>query len=382
MSQGKVTVNNLNLGQGNFPEVERTALFIGIATKNQGTIRSINTQSNLDDEFGEFESTTGLKAQVAAAKLNGGENWQCYAAPISFTNDWRDALENAMQTISPELVAVCVPATAASGLRAAQATAEEMRTQFGRRMIIVMATYGIEVGAYSDSDYGNINGSQTWSDYEAAQAAITSGVSAYRVSAVPLLHGNDLGALVGRLCNRSVSIADSPMRVVTGPVLGLGATPVDDDDVPLPSATLTVLDANRLSVMQRYVDYPGQFWGDCNLLDEPAGDYQVIENLRVIDKAARAVRILAIRRVANRLLNESPASIATNKTYFMRPLREMSRSVAFGGEVFPGDIVSPSDDSITIVWPSRTHVEIYLKVRPYNSPKEITANIVLDLKTQ
>lgn len=367
MAQGKVTVNNLNLGQGNSPEIERKALFIGIGSKNVGSVLSLNTQSDLVDLLGVVGSGTGIKSQVTAARANGGENWQAYAAPISAADDWRDALDRAMQTVSVELVVVSVPATTSEELEEAHAKAELVRTQFGRRIIILIATPGIDAAT------------QTWSDYEAAQAEITDGVSGYRVAAVPQLHGNDVGVLAGRLCNRAVSIADSPMRVATGPVLGLGATPVDSAGNPLPDATLAALDANRLSCIQRYTDYPGTYWGDCNLLDEPTGDYQVIENLRVIDKAARAVRLLAIRRVSDRILNNSATSIAANKTYFMRPLREMSRSVQIGETVFPGDIRSPADDSITIVWPTFNSVEVYIKVQPYNSPKTLTANLMLDL---
>lgn len=237
-------------------------------------------------------------------------------------------------------------------------------------MIIVTATPGINPAT------------QTWSQYEAAQAAITDDVAAYRVAAVPQLHGNDLGCVMGRLCNHSVSIADSPMRVATGPILGLGATPVDSAGRALSGATLATLDDARLSCIQRYTDYPGTYWGDLNLLDIPAGDFQVVENLRVMDKAARAVRILAINRVANRSFNNTPPSIAANKTYFSRPLREMSHSTSFAGETFPGEIMAPESDAVQIVWPTRTTVEVYLKLQPYNCPKRITANLVLDLSGQ
>ncbi|UUA73091.1 DUF2586 domain-containing protein [Cellvibrio sp. QJXJ] len=364
MAQGKVTVNNLNLGQGSFPEVERKALFIGIGLANEGELLALNTQSDLDVLLG---GDSSLKANVIAARQNGGENWEAYAMPIGSGTDWRDALDTALQTVSVELVGVLIPAVTASDLTAAYTKAEEVRTQQARRIIVLVATQGV------DSE------TQTWSQYTTAQAAITTGVAAYRVAAVPLLHGNDLGVLVGRLCNRAASIADTPMRVATGPVLGLGATPVDMSGQTLTDATLATLDANRLSCIQHYTDYAGTYWGDCNLLDAPGGDFQVIEYLRPVDKAARAVRSLAIARVGNRTLNDSSASIESNKTYFMRPLREMSKSVEFAGQVFPGDIRPPSDDSITIVWPSLNAVEVYIKVQPWNCPKEITANLILDL---
>lgn len=367
MAQGKVTVNNLNMGQGNFPEVERKALFIGIGLVNVGDVLSLDSQSDLDVLLGEADSV--LKTNVIAARQNGGENWQGYAMPIAAGADWKVMLDTAFQTISVELVAVCIPAATTADLNAAFTKAESVRTQQARRIIILIATPGV------DAD------TETWPEYVASQATLTTGVAAYRIAAVPQLHGNDLGVLVGRLCNRATSIADSPMRVATGAVLGLGATPIDSAGQALTDATLATLDANRLSCIQHYTDYPGTYWGDCNLLDAPGGDFQVIEHLRPVDKAARAVRSLAIARIANRSFNDSSASIESNKTYFMRPLREMSKSVAFGGEVFPGDIRPPSDDSITIVWPSFNAVEVYIKVQPWNSPKEITANLILDLSS-
>lgn len=368
MAQGNVTVNNLNLAQGEFAEIERKALFIGEGATNVGQLLSINSQTDLDTVLGEVDSE--IRRNVEAAQANGGENWFCWASPQENGYDWEDVVDAAMLTASPELVVLCTPATASADLEAMQTKAELLRTSLARRVIILTATAGI--------DSTPVTG-ETWAEYEAAQAAITSGVAAFRVGVVPQLHDNDLGVVAGRLCNHSVSIADSPMRTATGVVLGLGETPEDKDGTALPDATLATLDSNRLSCIQHYVDYPGTYWGDLNLLDIPAGDYQVIENLRVIDKIARAVRVLAIARVANRSFNSTPLSIASNKTYFSRPLREMSHSTIFAGEHFPGEIQAPTDDAITIIWTGQTSVEVYIKAQPYRSPKSITANILLDL---
>ena len=364
MAQGKVTVNNLNLSQGATPEVERKLLFIGTCTTGVGSVISLNSQSDLNILLGAAKSE--LKTQALAAQLNGGENWQAYAAPQKNNTDWRITASDAFNSVSVEGVVICSPATTKAAVVAIGYALESFRTTKARRLFALVATPGI-------------SGTQTWATYETTQAAITNGVAAYRVACVPLLHGNDVGALAGRLCNRAVSIADSPMRVATGPVLGLGTSVLDKDGNPLSDATLAALDANRLSAVQRYVDYPGTYFGDCNLLDAPGGDYQVIEHLRVVDKAARAVRVLSIARVANRSFNSTPISVAANKTYFARPLRLMSQSTVFNGEHFPGEIKPPSDDAITIQWLSKTQVVIYLKLKPYNSPKDITANIVLDL---
>ncbi len=271
MGQGSVTVNNINQVQGELPGIERKALFIGLGTKNAGQVLSVNAQTDFEDALGVNGSE--IKDNVLAALANGGENWQGYAAPQNADYDWEAVVDQAMVTVSPELMVLCRPVTSSAEVEAMQVKAESLRTTLARRVIILTATAGIA--------------DQSWSEYETAQSAITEDVAAYRVACVPQLHGNDLGAVVGRLCNRAVSIADSPMRVATGPVLGLGDTPIDKDGVPLPSATVSTLDANRLSCSQTYPDYPGTYWGDVNLLDIPGGDYQVIEHLRPVDKVAR-----------------------------------------------------------------------------------------------
>lgn len=365
MAQGKVTVNNLNLAQGSAPEIERKALFIGVGTTSIGVVLSLNTQSDLDTVLG--AASSAIKDQVEAAKANGGENWEAFAVPINGGDDWRDAVDDAMLTVSPELIIVCTPATQASDLDDAHAKAEALRTTYARRVAILVATPGIDAGT------------QTWADYETAQAAIVNGVAAYRVAAVPLLHGNDLGVLAGRLCNRAASIADSPMRVATGAVIGLGDTPVDSAAVPLPAATLATLDSNRLSVVQGYVDYPGTYFGDCNLLDVPGGDYQVIENLRVVDKAGRRIRIRSIPLIADRKVNSTSVSMAYTKNHLSKDLREMARSTVFNGIHFPGEIKELADDAIKLVWPEKYKLQVFYKVTPYNSPKEIENNIILDL---
>lgn len=370
MAQGKVTVNNLNLAQGDAPEIERKALFIGECTIQQGNFISINSQSDLDELLG--EETSELKKQVVAAQVNGGENWQAHIAPQAAGYVWEDVVNEAMNFLSPEFIVLCRPASTALEINDMQVVAESLRTRHARRVIILTAVRNIDFAP---------DGGESWGEYEANIAAITRDVVAGRVACVPLLHDNNVGVLAGRLCNRSVSISDSPMRVASGALLGLGLSLLDRDGIPLSNATLAALDANRFSVPQRYPDYAGIYWGDCNLLDVPGGDYTVIENLRPVDKAARAVRLVAISKIADRSLNSTTISIAANQNHLSKPLRQMSVSTFFAGLSFPGDIKPPQDDAVTIVWPTRTQVNIYLKVQPYNAPKAIEVNIVLDLSS-
>ena len=213
--------------------------------------------------------------------------------------------------------------------------------------------------------------------------ALVADVAANRVCVVPQLHGNDTGVLAGRLCNRAVSIADTPMRKATGPLLGLGDTPVDSAGTELPESTLIALDAARLSTLQHYADVPGTYFADGNLLEVPGGDYQVIEHLRPVLKACRAVRILAIENIGNRNFNDTPDSVALYKREFARPLREMSRvtQVVIGGQTHTlvGDIEPPKRDAVAIQWLTRSQVRMVVVVRPYACPKDIKADVVLDL---
>ncbi|WP_411565609.1 DUF2586 domain-containing protein [Pseudomonas orientalis] len=367
MALGKVSVNNLNLGQGAVTEIERYFLFIGPGPKNTGKLIALNTDSDLDTQLG--LPASDLKAQVTAARLNGGDRWACLAAPIAPDGDWIKALEMSQQQgFSVEAVVITKPVATGAELSAMHDAAVSMNDTYGRRAFVMAATAGLSLSPF-----------QSWAEYLVAQKAITAGVSAPRVLVVPQLHGNDLGVLAGRLANAAVSIADSPMRVATGAVLGLGAVPVDSEGVPLPSSIRAELDKARFSVSQTYSDYPGVYWGDGNMLDAPGSDYQVVEYLRLADKAARQVRPLLIRRVGDRRLNNTPNSMAVNINALMAPLRRMAKSVKFAGEVFPGEIESPKDGDIVLVWKSKTAVEAFIKLKPHNCPKDLTANIALDL---
>lgn len=365
MALGKVSVNNLNLGQGAVTEIERYFLFIGTGAKNVGQLLALNTDSDLDSALG--IPASDLKTQVTAARLNGGDRWACLAAPIAADGEWSEALEKAQQQgFSVEAVVITKPVTAGAQLSAMHDAAVALNNTYGRRAFVMASSAGITALL-------------TWDEYLLEQKAITADLAAPRVLVVPQLHGNDLGVLAGRLADAAVSIADSPMRVATGAVLGLGSVPVDKEGVPLPSAIRSELDKARLSVSQTYPDYPGVFWGDGNMLDAPASDFQVVEYLRLADKAARQVRPLLIRRVGDRRLNNTPNSMAAAISAFMKPLRQMAKSTTFAGLVFPGEIESPQDGDIVLVWHSKTKVEIYIKIRPLNCPKDLTANIALDL---
>ncbi|WP_419787319.1 DUF2586 domain-containing protein [Pseudodesulfovibrio sp.] len=367
MALGTVDVNKENLLQGDIADVERFFVYIGRgAGTNEGALLSVNNDTDLDAALGESESN--LKKQVAAAVLNAGENFYCGVFPMEAAGTWSDAADYIMTQMSCEAFVITDAVTAAADIETMQAKAKSIQGEYGRPVIFIPTCKPIDPE------------NESWAEFVADRNAILNSLAADQVNPVATIWDDDQGVYCGRLCNRSVTIADSPMRVATGPVVGVRSVkPVDNADVEVSMAELKALDTGRWSVPQWYPDYPGVYFGDGNVLDVPGGDFQVIENLRVVHKAMRKVRALAIAKVADRKLNSTPGSIGYHESYFMRPLREMSKSVEIMGITFPGEIEPPKEGDIVIEWTTKTQVSIYMVCRPYNCPKAIKCHIMLDL---
>ncbi|HEA3200099.1 TPA: DUF2586 family protein [Aeromonas veronii] len=363
-----VQINNLNQMQGPVTEVERHLLFIGHAANNAGKLLSLNTQSDFDKLLGDAASE--LKANLQAAMANAGQNWSAGAYVLPAEMDWKDAVRDAQKTQSFEGVVVLGQAWDEAKINAAHALNQELIAKWGRWQFMLLAVPGI---------VSTTEGGQDWSEYEGALAALQDGIRADSVSLVPQLWPNLAGAYAGRLCNRAVSIADSPCRVKTGALVGLGNKPVDKDGIPLPLATLQTLEQNRFSVPMWYPDFDGTYWADGRTLDAEGGDYQVIENLRIAYKVARRMRLRAIARIGDRSFNSTPGSTATAITYFGKDLRAMAKATTINGQLFPGDIASPQDGDIRIQWTAKNLVSVFVVVRTVDCPKGITVNILLDL---
>ena len=365
---GRVQINNLNLIQGPLPGVENYFLYMGRGgDKNSGSLVTVNQSTDLDAVLGTGE--LDLKAQVEAARLNAGQNWSACVLPLAEDQDWQEAASFAMELTSVESIVLTDPVGTVADVENMQARAEAIMARYMRPLFVMGRAPAFDPAAH------------TWSQYQELIAPVTQSVAADQVLLTPSIWGRELGALAGRLSNQAVTIADSPMRVLTGPLVGNWLEkPTDKDGRLLDLSVLEALDRLRFSVPQWYPDYPGMYFGDGNVLDVPGGDFQAIENLRVIQKCMRKVYPLAVARIADRSLNQYPASMAAAQSYFMRPLREMSHSCKILGNVFPGEIEKPKDGDITISWPEKYAVEIYMAARPYNSPKKITCNLLLDLK--
>ncbi len=369
---GSVTVVQVDNLQGDFSAVERVFLYIGrnAVSTLDGQVIPIDAASDLDAVLAPGDSD--LKSAIEAARLNAKtDNFACYALPIGEGDDWMEALYAALDApldLRIEAVVLTTPVTSKAALEACQAAAVEVLSRFAKYITVFACVTGCQAA-------------ETWAQYMTRVGAIVDNVNADRVSLVPQLHGNNLGVVAGRLCNPSASIADTPMRVATGALVGLGEAPEDSAKTPLNIATLRQLAALRLSVPQWYAGYDGMYWGDMMLLAAEGSDFEVYENRRVLDCLARRVRILAIGKIADRRLNSTPNSIAVHQTYFARPLYEASREIEVAGVTMPGLIRPPGDNAIRIVWNSRTQVSIAITARPYECPKEITMYLALDLTT-
>ncbi|MBE3976024.1 DUF2586 family protein [Vibrio parahaemolyticus] len=365
MATGKVEVNNLNLGQGGIPEIERHLLYIGRTDKAelQGKVTRVNNMTNLDDVVAD----DALGANVKAAQINGKQNWTGAIFGLAADATWQEAVDIANRTDSFEGICIVDVVTDKADFTAMQDKATELTSKLGRWVFFLAACPGIDDQA------------QTWSDYETMMLNLVKDVAANLVTPVPQLNGNNVGVLGGRLCDRAVTVADSPMRVATGSLLGLGEMPVDSAGKPLEMSTIAALAEARYSLPQWYADMEGIYWTDGSTLEAKGGDYQFLEYVRPVHKLNRRVRIKAIRRIADRILNSTPPSIELNRTYFSKDMRDMSKTTEIGGIQFPGEIMPPRDEDVSIQWMTKTKVNIGLMVRPHNCPKHIVVNIGLDL---
>lgn len=361
-----VQINQVNQLQGETKEVERVLLFVGKGKNNVGKTIAVNTQTDFDDVLGTADIT--LKRDVIAAMTNAGQNWLAYVHVLGEESEptaFVDAVLDAQRIASVEGVVVSIGATQEI-IGAANTLRETLIAKYGRWTWFILS-----VDATQDDE--------SWADYVLRLTELQKGFAAPAVQLVPRLWGTEPGVLAGRLCSRTVTIADTPARVQTGALKDMNTQePVDGIGKDIDLATLQALEKNRFSVPMWYPDYDGLYWADGRTLDVEGGDYQAIENLRIVDKAARRVRLQAIAKIGDRSLNSTPNSIASHKSYFARTIREMARSSVINGVTFPGECKPAQENDVVITWRTKTKVEIYLVVRTYECPKGITVSILLD----
>ncbi|MBU9809242.1 DUF2586 family protein [Rahnella sp. SL6] len=368
MAWPTVDINQVNQLQGETNEIERVVLYVGTGKTNAGKTLAVNTQSDFDALLGAGDSV--LKSNVLAAMLNAGSNWNGFVhvlAEDGEENAWVDAVLAAQAVGSFEGVVLLDDIATKTPINKAAELRATLLAKFSRWQWFILS-----VQPPQDDE--------AWPDYLTRVSALQAQIAAPSVQLVPRLFGHEPGVLAGRLCSRAVTIADSPARVQTGALVSLGSDewPVDGKGAALELATLQALQAQRFSVPMWYSDYDGYYWADGLTLDAEGGDYQVIESLRIADKAARRVRLQAIAKIADRSLNSTPSSIAAHQAYFAKVLRTMSVASQINGITFPGEVKPPQDGDVTITWLSATKVAVYIVIRPYECPKGITVSLMLD----
>lgn len=368
MTWPSVDINQVNQLQGEVTEVERCVLFIGTGKKGVGTTQAVNAQTDFDELLGSVDSP--LKKFLQAAQANAGQNWWGFVhvlAEDAAPDAWTQAVLAAQLVCSVEGVVLCDAISDKAAINQAATLRAQLIAKFGRWVWFLLAVDGFQEG-------------ESQADYLKRLSALQNGIAEKAVQLVPCLWGNEPGVLAGRLCIRAVTVADSPARVKTGALLNLGSDemPVDGAGEPVSVATLQALEAQRYSVPMWYPDYDGLYWSDGRTLDVEGGDYQSIETLRIADKVARRVRLLAIGKIGDRSLNSTPGSIAAHQSIFAGPLREMSKAVEINGVTFPGEVKPPKEGDVKIVWKTKKHVEIYIVLRPYEVPLQISVSLLLD----
>ena len=382
MAYGKVTVTQKDNNGGGITEVERVVLWIGEADGlYTGQLYTVNAQTDFDDLLGPEDSD--LKANLVACQLNAGPNFTAYVFPIMEGGEgqytWDQALLKVIEDprgIGFEMVALTNTPYNSMEVRSYQDICDSVLNFAQMYITVHAATPGLDMQA-----------EDSWDDFYDKALGLQNGVVAPRVHLVPQIDGNNLGVVIGRLINDQFSIADSPMRVASGPVKGLGLMedgvlierPEDVTGEIAESAMLEDLSNNRLSVPQTYLGKRGTYWGDHMSLADEGSDFQVYENIRVLDYLTRRVRLLAINKIADREFNSTASSIDAHQGYFMKPILDASKDTVFKDRTIPGICQKPVDGDIVITWVSTTQVQIYMMVAPVNSPKKIGVNISLDL---
>lgn len=379
MTYPKVQVNQIDLAQGAVTETERYLLFV--ASTPVGTppgLYYLNTQTDFDSMPWKGSNAAH---DISAAMLNAGQNWAaavCFIDPVKTT--WQDAVRNCQKSGSFEGTVLLddfaewneegSDYSLRKGVEDAAALRQEMIAKYGRWVWFILPVDGP-----SESD-------MTWQQYAAALTEWQTGLVADGVMVVPRIYQNLPGVIAGRLCNRLVTIADTPARVLTGSILGAGDAVKDKDGKVITEDIIQALDAARYSVPVTYADFEGVYWNDGPLLAAKGSDYQSVRIMRIVDKVARQVRLLAIRNIGNRSLNSTPSSIEYHQMQFAKPLRTMAKSSTINGVSFPGEVYSPKEGDIVITWMDTTHVNIYVQARPTECPLVISVNIMVDLSVQ
>ncbi len=353
---GSITTTNENLMKSAAEGIERRFIFIGDGTKNQDQVIMITQDSDLLDLIGEgklYDQVQAFSDNVLAGGAFLGAVYPVDAKTQSEIID--DVLASGF---IPEIFIFSDIVTSQAEIETLQVAMNALEAK-GIFAFSMVSLPGI------DKD------TQTWAEYQTAMNDIVKDAVAENVVAVPLLNGNNIGVLAGRLCREDLSVADTPIRTKTGPVLSLGSMPIDKNDVRYSNAEASALNIIRLSVPQKYPSKAGVYWSDATTLDTTVGDYKVTDVLRPVLKAMRKVHARMFPRLGDRTLSDTKVSIKAGENYAAKPLREMAETTTRGEEILPGDIYPPKAGDVNITFVSDEQITVSVGVRPIKSAKKI-----------
>ncbi|MGR6871180.1 DUF2586 domain-containing protein [Pseudomonas sp. HK3] len=365
---GHIETKNENRSQGASDDIERTFLIIGRGMKNTNQLHFVNQETDFEDLIGESELLRNIEAFKEEALQGGSFSGAVY--PLGDGQIWSDAVDSAVNSnYKFEFFVVVDLFDSSADLLSVQTKINEL----GAKNVFTFALVALPS---IDSD------NQTWAQYHTYLNNIVSDVVAENVMAIPQINITNVGSIAGRLCRVDLSISDTPIRTKSGPVFGLGETPLDSDNKKYTNAQAKAIESLRLTVPQKYAGQGGTYLSDANTLDKATGDYKVAEILRPVLKAMRKVHERMWTRLGDKTLNKSKVSIAAAESFAKKPLDEMAQTIRRDDEVIPGDIYPPQDGDVTIQFTGQNSIVTYLAVRPIDSPKKITNKLYVKREGQ
>lgn len=133
------------------------------------------------------------------------------------------------------------------------------------------------------------------------------------------------------------------------------------------AAHISALDDARFVTFRTYEGFPGFYVNDGRIMAAPTSDYQQVETRRVVDKAARQVRIAALRFHKG---PATPAGLAAFQAALQVPLGVMLAD----GEIMGAQVVIPPDQNIL----STGRLRARLRITPVPIMREIEVEIGLE----
>lgn len=133
------------------------------------------------------------------------------------------------------------------------------------------------------------------------------------------------------------------------------------------AAHISALDDARFVTFRTYEGFPGHYVNDGRIMAAPTSDYQQVETRRVVDKAARQVRIAALRFHKG---PATPAGLAAFQAALQVPLGAMQAD----GEILGAQVVIPPGQNIL----STGRLRARLRITPVPIMREIEVEIGLE----